>query len=402
MALTLSSTDLTRLEASLTALASPLQHATVEEWGAAVLREVCPLLEADQAFFSVPREGADPEGHGEGPWTADARRAYLEYYWECDVGLTRQRRTLGFEVYHTDMIEPWPDFGRTELFNDWCVPYRLQDSIGMGIQVDDGPLPALAHFYHNRRSGPQFGERGLQLLRVMLPAFKSGVVTHIRMARHRASIARTLDGLAEPLALFDPAGRLAHTNPALDALVARDPEGAQLLAAAQEAALTLGRLAGERPRSSKTVRAATADVQTVLRELRTGRGRYRVRGSILGYDLMTPGPSALVAVERVVPEPLSDAVLRDRFRLTPREIRVARLLAEGRSNQAVASALGVSTRTAEHHTAHVLLKLGAPSRAAVAAILLGEPRPAAATPARDEGTRSGSSHRRARAAADTR
>jgi len=394
MALTLSSTDLTRLEASLAALAAPLEHATVQAWGAAVLREMCPLLAADQAFFAIPREGAEPESHGEGPWTAQARRAYLEHYRECDVGLTRRRKALGLEVYHTDMIEPWPEFGRTELFNDWCVPYRLQDSIGMGIQVDDGPLPALAHFYHDRRTGRLFGERGLKLLQLMLPAFKAGVITHVRMARHRASVATALDTLSEPLAIFDPAGRLVHANPALTALVAGDPEGTQLLVAAREAGRTLGRLAGERPRGSKTGHAAVPEARTVLRELRTGQGQYRVRGSVLGYDLLTRGPSAMVAVERVVTEPLSDAALCERFRLTPREVSVARLLAEGRSNKAIASALGVSARTAEHHTEHVLLKLGTPSRATVGAMLRGGSRTDAALPDRP---RHGESRQRRRA-----
>jgi DNA-binding NarL/FixJ family response regulator len=43
--------------------------------------------------------------------------------------------------------------------------------------------------------------------------------------------------------------------------------------------------------------------------------------------------------------------------LTPREIEVVRLLAEGNSNKQVASALGVSTRTIESHRNHIMHKM---------------------------------------------
>jgi DNA-binding NarL/FixJ family response regulator len=51
------------------------------------------------------------------------------------------------------------------------------------------------------------------------------------------------------------------------------------------------------------------------------------------------------------------------YGLTPREMQVAILLAEGHSNEDIASALKVSPHTARHHTQHVLAKLGVHSRA---------------------------------------
>jgi DNA-binding NarL/FixJ family response regulator len=44
--------------------------------------------------------------------------------------------------------------------------------------------------------------------------------------------------------------------------------------------------------------------------------------------------------------------------LTPRERQVARLLAEGKSNKDVATALGISVKTAEAHRANIMHKLG--------------------------------------------
>jgi two-component system, NarL family, response regulator NreC len=56
-------------------------------------------------------------------------------------------------------------------------------------------------------------------------------------------------------------------------------------------------------------------------------------------------------------EPDADTVLPS-SPLTPREIEVVRLLAEGRSNKEVASTLGVSTRTIESHRNHIMNKMG--------------------------------------------
>ena len=73
------------------------------------------------------------------------------------------------------------------------------------------------------------------------------------------------------------------------------------------------------------------------------------------------------------PAALSDEQLRDRFGLTARQVAVARLLGEGCSNVEIAKRLSVSYYTARNHTEQVLTKLGIPSRAAVGAVLFGQP-----------------------------
>jgi DNA-binding CsgD family transcriptional regulator len=61
--------------------------------------------------------------------------------------------------------------------------------------------------------------------------------------------------------------------------------------------------------------------------------------------------------------------LQNEYGLTAREVEVARLLAQGLANSAVAQRLGISPHTARHHTQRVLVKLGVHSRAAAAARL---------------------------------
>jgi DNA-binding CsgD family transcriptional regulator len=54
-------------------------------------------------------------------------------------------------------------------------------------------------------------------------------------------------------------------------------------------------------------------------------------------------------------------------RLTPRELEVAGLVAEGLTNRQLAVRLGIAERTAETHVDHILTKLDFTSRAQIAA-----------------------------------
>jgi DNA-binding NarL/FixJ family response regulator len=53
--------------------------------------------------------------------------------------------------------------------------------------------------------------------------------------------------------------------------------------------------------------------------------------------------------------------------LSPRELQVVRLLAAGRSNQAIATELVLSDKTVARHVSNIFAKLGVRSRTAVAA-----------------------------------
>jgi DNA-binding NarL/FixJ family response regulator len=52
--------------------------------------------------------------------------------------------------------------------------------------------------------------------------------------------------------------------------------------------------------------------------------------------------------------------------LSPRELEVAGLVAEGLTNRAIAERLFLSERTAQNHVQHILTKLGAANRAQIA------------------------------------
>ena len=56
-----------------------------------------------------------------------------------------------------------------------------------------------------------------------------------------------------------------------------------------------------------------------------------------------------------------------RHSLTPREIQVSELIAEGLTSDEIGRRLGIARRTAEAHAEHIMTKLGVRSRAQVAA-----------------------------------
>jgi DNA-binding NarL/FixJ family response regulator len=74
------------------------------------------------------------------------------------------------------------------------------------------------------------------------------------------------------------------------------------------------------------------------------------------------------ALALTLPPTESEAQPRDAsFGLSPRELEVLRLLADGRSNQEIGRQLFISPRTVANHVTSIMNKLGLESRTAVAA-----------------------------------
>ena len=284
--------------------------------------------------------------------------------WSARVFRIRER---GLEVFSVHDIYDWSAYRKTEIFSDWNVPYRLFDSVAMAVDLGLGRPAASLHFYHERESTPSFGERGLELLRLLLPAYKAGVHTCVRLAGHRATLTHALDSLGEGLLLTSPAGEVLHETPALIRILTAEPEAARLRSEMHRVAQAVGALARSRAKAHPLSLADPAHW-----EVRTASARYRVHGSALAEGLLAPGGVVLVALERLTPEPLSDEALAERFGLTAREIEVARLMAEGAANAEVTRRLGVSVHTARHHAESVRTKLGVHRRGEVGANLRGE------------------------------
>jgi DNA-binding CsgD family transcriptional regulator len=100
-----------------------------------------------------------------------------------------------------------------------------------------------------------------------------------------------------------------------------------------------------------------ARMRTAMFEIRAQRERLRL--DVVESSPDDPRRPALVATRHLQVE----------YGMTPREVEVAILLAEGCSNSIVARRLGISPHTARHHTQRVLGKLGVHSRSEAGALL---------------------------------
>jgi DNA-binding CsgD family transcriptional regulator/PAS domain-containing protein len=367
VSLTLSAGDLDALQQVQTSLLSPLDYPTSDAWRAEVTARVAQLFGADQVLFTLPRttpgsallggQGYDIEGAG---------AAYVAHYAALDTGMTETRRRRRLEVYHRDHLYDRATLGATEIHVDWALPNHLLDMEGMAFDPLPGELFACLHVEHDhdhRPADPEwsgaFGERGLTVLRVLLPAFKAGVRTHLAFLARREALAAMLDRLTDGAAVWDCVGHCRYRNRALVNLLAMDAERARL----ERTLADVARRMLARPGADGYAAAAGASDVT----LATAATRYRLQATYTaGLGAAEPWVLVLVQAARHLPSP---ELLRTRYRLTPRQSEVAQRLAGGQSDVAIARALGISRRTAEHHAEAVRLSLGVHSRAALAAAL---------------------------------
>jgi DNA-binding NarL/FixJ family response regulator len=102
-------------------------------------------------------------------------------------------------------------------------------------------------------------------------------------------------------------------------------------------------------RERRTLREALAITADVVAEFDTLAG---ARDATIAADaILLPTPQRDAGVDEVLPEVL-----------TPREIEVLELVAEGLSNKAIADRLGISDHTVKFHVASINGKLGAGNR----------------------------------------
>jgi DNA-binding CsgD family transcriptional regulator len=274
-----------------------------------------------------------------------------------------------------------PDGAPASLLDDWTAPHLTPDAIAAlhaAVRRDDLPAhraPLLRVAFGGVDDARVWVEGGAvaagepdaqtqQLARTILPALRAGLTTWAQLGARRAALGRLIDTGDGSALLIDARGALSHESAACARLLAEEsPADAERVRQAA-ARLALGTHAAERGATRGQPHApATSTV-------RTARHRYDL-ACTRTRAVDDRAPLALVTVQRHVPRPLTDAELRARFGLTTREVEVARLLAEGLTNQQLADRLGVSFFTARNHVERLLPKLGAANRARVGGVLMG-------------------------------
>jgi DNA-binding CsgD family transcriptional regulator/PAS domain-containing protein len=356
------------LGGALSTLLSPLDHPDPATWLQASLAALRPALAADAASALLPGPGG-PEFH---PGDVDpaAVRAYAAHFHRCDEGFAVRRRQLDLAVWTTTALWDATALHASEYWNDYKVPYRLYDALGVSVDADQPSAPTL-FFYRDRATRP-FTESEQLAAGVVAPAFSAAVRTLAAAGSAAARLAAVVDAVTEGVCVFDLDGGLVHQNGAASRLFA-GAVGDQLRHEAARAARAVAPLARGGRRDTSVAIGATGAMGAVgasAGDVEAGGRRYRVTATCVQGDNLGGRPAVVVCVERAGRELPDPSLLVERFGLTRREADVTHLLMQGRSNASIATTLGVSEHTARHHTERVMVKLGVRSRAQVAPTLL--------------------------------
>lgn len=376
--LVLTDRDRALYENVLETLLSPLTYDSIPSWEEAVSRGLVALFRADQSIFSAPMDldfeflasGMDPDTAGAVRLTMEAlndrepgRSPYLDEYLLRAMTCMKAERT---EVWN---IPIWSssagiEFQKTPFYREVVGASGVEHQTVMGTACGDSM--AMTGIAHTSVDGGPFLDQELDLMGLLLPAFKAGVHVQTRLHRRRHDLARSLDTLEEPLIIQDANGREIHRNAAMLRLSEEEPECATLLSEMRALGKDLGLRTRNRRKSSPRTRWAGGS-----RRVRTRRGSYTLRGSYFRPEIFARTAVVLVTIAERPPTLPSEAALRKRFDLTRREAEVASLLARGLSNREIAERFAISQHTVRHHSEHVFLKLDVHTRKALALRLLG-------------------------------
>lgn len=357
MTVTLGSRDISQLQKTLEAILTPAASPSPEEWGKAVMLEVSRLLRADQALFALP---LDTTVHitGIGERTAEAARQYESDYWRTDFLLGQRRKQLGLEVHHQSQLYKDGETKHDVLFNEWCIPNKLLDTLGMAVEIPGAPIPAGVNVYHDGGSKP-FGERGQTLMHLLLPAFKASVRSFGELARAKESLSEMIDKMANGACVIGDSGEILHSNSALERLYEAEVDKMPLRSA-------ISRIGSNIRAVSRNATNANTGYGSMIERITTKSNTYEIRGTRLPLPGIFPTAVAFIVVEAAQRRGDVLITMKEKFHLTQREIEVAVLLSKRLRAAEVASRLGISTHTVRHHTEKIFQKTGVSSRHVIA------------------------------------
>lgn len=384
--LSLSEHELRLLTRAAETLLDPFGFGTIDGWREAVIERLKAIVRADVGIFYLFRTPTPDQAQPvfSRDLSADQVADYIRYAL-FDAGSDRvlayglsainQRQLVGedWEAYHADRA-----------VNKFYLPNRLLDSVALVLFDRDGRKEASVELHRDDFGTRLFGEEGSARLGLLLPAIRAAVAAVRAAATGPHGLESLLGDAGYSVALADARGRITFRSSSLAALIDADPEGSRVAAALEglassHAGLFEARGWGCRHRnllpSLEGARHATATITTAA-------GRYQLSAVEAPASLNSGRHGFLLRIEPMFDPRLDALKAKDRFRLTTRELQVARLLAAGSTNDAISAALGISTNTARRHTEKVFAKLGVNVRAAVGPAMRG-------TRAQDDGPASG-------------
>ena len=363
MSLRLSQHDQSLVAAATRALVSPLGAPSFEDWLREVNRTLKELLWADKASFMFPLSSGELRTASDELPSPVLQTYMREKLPEIDRRWGVRKRTVQLGAFNRALIygDDLAELYRSEYYNEYLVPNHAFDTIGMATPVGSPDNVVNLYFHHDRPTGRRFGSRGLALMRMLYPAFRAGVHASSTFAIGREGLAALLDGIVAGVALADASGSIVHKNCALRRMLAAETRRVEL-----DALITStlrNSVACRNERAGLSGGDADSAPWRLHRRVELGAA-YVLSATVLDTGLSDRAVGAVV-VERSSAATFPAEILRRRYKLTCRELDVARLLGDGASNEEIACTLAVSDATARHHTESVMTKLGLHSRARI-------------------------------------
>lgn len=368
MGINLSASHVQQIRRAQDILLAALGYVDTEEWAIRANRAVATVLGADHSCFAWPdpSEGLRIATDDTGPEFAtgllasaalkEPRKRYEDAFLER---VHRRRVRRGHRCYHLENITRREERASSVSYQDLFVPAGFGHLVALSAPTPRGEVTQFFGF--ERAEAPGYSEGGMARLRLLATSFAAGIRARAMLDGRRKALQRLLDEVAHPLLLYDAGGDLLHRNRAFEALLASDPSTGSLPEAADRLVTRLGR-------RHEAVRKAE-ERSALARPEATLEG-YRLSASYLPARLA--GPEVIVVMVEP-PGPILPSVgeTMRRFGLTRRQAQVARLMAHGLTDKAIARRLAVRHGTARKHAERVLRKLDLSSRAGIALRLLG-------------------------------
>lgn len=353
MTLILSAKEIEQLQSALRTLLTPWEHDRPDDWCRAACRAVRETLAVDSAV--VIRSGnGEPAVVADGAISTDALHAYKSDWWGQLVG-ERRRWARALRAWVREDVWPKDEVTRSAYYNEYCIPVGFRDSAGMSTSGRQDEQIAL-YVASERQNffSPEGRER--MLLTLLQPGLEAGARALSRFEAPK----RILDALDVPTALVDLTGKLIHTNRGFAELMKRPASEAEVLQAVRHLSVQVGRAT----QNSARTRGAVSPVVT----WHSADGRLSLEAALWESTGLPCGPLCVLSATHSPSVP-DAATIRRTWGLTQREADVASLLARGCRNREIANALSISEHTARRHTERVLRKMGADTRAQVAAMV---------------------------------
>jgi DNA-binding CsgD family transcriptional regulator len=344
------------------------------------LASICDLLQGTGANL-MHHDHRDHRGGVSASVTDPAALdAYARYFHTVDPwALALQPAALapGAIVSGTSLV-PHADLKKTEDYADLGEPFGLTRTLIGIIDVLDGGVIAAVTVNRDDASG-EFDAESVRLLGALVPHLRRALALHQQLAAvaaEQAALIGVLDHVRTAVALVDADLALVTANRAADRLLSRN-DGLRLDGRRIHAAT---------PEITAALLAALAAASAVARGERVEAGRSRVtlpkssggrplEASVVPLIASPPaGPlhpiAAVLIVDPDEVPAVPDAVLAERYGLTPAETRVAKALAAGDTVRSIAESLRLTQDTTRWYVKQVLAKTGTSRQAQLVHLLL--------------------------------